>query len=446
MKNFRINILLRVALLAATIGPGSYLVLETGLTALAVLTGIITLIVIYDLFRYIDVINGEVRNFLEAIQYSDFSMHSRLHMLGGSFRTLSAQINKVMDQFQNARKEKEEQYLYLQMVIQHIGVGLITFDINGKVELINHAAKKILRIKTINQIQALDETISGFGAYLIGMPVRKKQIYKAVFSDDMIQMLLFATEFRMRDRNLKMIILQNIQSELEEKELDAWQKLIRVLTHEIINSITPISSMTGTVQQLVRDNVASDASVNREAVHDVLTALCAIQKRSEGMVAFVEKFRNLTKVPQPNFRTFALLQLFDRIRILMSAILKERGIHFISRVTPDNLELTADPNLIEQVIINLIHNAVQALRDIPGGKIELTALIDETGKVVISVLDNGPGIPEDIQEKIFIPFFTTRQDGSGIGLSLSRQIMRAHGGSIKVNSAPNQETVFTLRF
>lgn len=446
MKNFRINIFLRVVLLAAMIGVGSYLVLETGLTALSVLAVVIALFIIYDLFRYIDVINGEVRNFLEAIQYSDFSMHSRLHKLGGSFRALSEQINKVMDQFQNARKEKEEQYLYLQMVIQHIGVGLITFDINGKVELINHAAKKILRIKTINQIQALDETISGFGGYLAGLPIRKKQIYKAVFSDEMIQMLLYATEFRMRDRNLKMIILQNIQSELEEKELDAWQKLIRVLTHEIINSITPISSMTGTVQQLVRDNVASDTCFNQEALHDVLTALNAIQKRSEGMVTFVEKFRNLTKIPQPNFRTFSLLPLFDRIRILMSATMNDRGIKFASRVTPENLELTADPGMIEQVIINLVNNAIQALSGTQNGKIELSAMIDETGKVIICVLDNGPGIPEDIQEKIFIPFFTTRQDGSGIGLSLSRQIMRAHGGSIKVNSSPNQETSFTLRF
>jgi signal transduction histidine kinase len=332
------------------------------------------------------------------------------------------------------------------MVIQHIGVGLITFNNSGKVELINHAAKRALKIKILNQIQSLNDIGTGFGDYLMNMPVRKKHIYKLAFTNEIVQLLLFATEFRMQNRNLKMIILQNIQSELEEKELDAWQKLIRVLTHEIINSITPISSMAGTVHQLVKDGVTEGAPANPEVIHDVLTALNAIQKRSEGMVLFVEKFRNLTKIPQPNYKTMSISSLFDRIRILMSAKLQNHHIEFTMLVQPENLELTADPNLIEQVIINLINNSIQAFSGTQKGQIELKASVDEVSKVMITVKDNGPGIADDIQEKIFIPFFTTRQDGSGIGLSLSRQIMRAHGGIIKVNSAPGNDTVFTLRF
>jgi signal transduction histidine kinase len=257
------------------------------------------------------------------------------------------------------------------------------------------------------------------------------------------------TEFRLGGKIFSLISLQNIRSELEETEIAAWQKLIRVLTHEIMNSITPISSLASTLNELIRADQTSLRAQNGEApdsIPDILQALQTIQKRSDGLLHFVDAYRNLTLLPSPNFQIFPIRELFLRAEKLMQANIKERDILFESWIEPENLELVADPELIEQVLINLQLNALQALEGRREARIKLSASLDSRGKVLIQVADNGPGIPEENLEKIFIPFFSTKEGGSGIGLSLSRQIMRLHNGTISVHSRPGEDTVFTLRF
>jgi signal transduction histidine kinase len=223
--------------------------------------------------------------------------------------------------------------------------------------------------------------------------------------------------------------------------MEAWQRLIRVLTHEIMNSITPISSLAGTVNTILTNNSKFDESV----VEDIKSAITTIRRRSEGLIHFVDNYRSLTKVPKPDFKIFQIKELFKNIEKLMLPELKEKGIKFYYSVEPETLELTADSEQIEQVIINLIMNSVFAIDGEKNPGITLSASLDEKGKVLIKVIDNGPGIPEEAVDKIFIPFFSTKKNGSGVGLSLSRQIMRSHGGNIRVNSKQG-ETVFSLRF
>ncbi len=388
--------------------------------------------------------NKELIGFLQAINYSDYSMNFNFGRLGKSFKDISDEFNIVLQKFKQSRNEKEESLLYLQTAMRHIGVGLISFDSRGRIDIVNKAAKKILRLNRIDNIFLLSNLNKDFGELVFNLAPGKKTTHKIIHKDESIQLLLYATEFKMRNQIYKLVTLQNIQPELEEKEIEAYQKLIRVLTHEIMNSVTPISSLASTVNQwLTADNHAE--KITKETMDDISAAVNTIKKRSEGLVGFVEKYRSLTRIPRPSFKVIKVVQLFEQIQILMEAGLKNSGIKFHFEVIPDYLELTVDPDLFEQVLINLLNNAVQSLGDTPSGKIILKAIIDDRGRVSIKIIDNGPGIAEDIIDKIFIPFFSTKKEGSGIGLSLSQQIIRTLGGTISATSEPNVETVFTVR-
>ncbi|MGA9292265.1 MAG: HAMP domain-containing sensor histidine kinase [Ignavibacteriaceae bacterium] len=266
---------------------------------------------------------------------------------------------------------------------------------------------------------------------------------KIVDNNELIQLSIFAAEFKLRDKYIILVSLNNIQSELEEKEMEAWQNLIRVLTHEIMNSITPIVSLSSTVNNMLEN---SDKMLTEEDIEEFKAAVGTIEKRSKGLIHFVDDYRNLNRVPIPQFQIFKISLLFERIKNLLHEQLAEKNISFVSAVEPDNLEIMIDPDLIEQVLINLILNSINAFDGIPNPGIKLLGIIDNRGMINIQVIDNGKGIPEDLQEKIFIPFFTTKKEGSGIGLSLSKQIMKAHKGGISVKSQVNNGTTITLKF
>ena len=445
MKNFRLNLIARILLLTVSIFALAYSFKENSNLIWSILLSISIIYQVYLLIRYIDKSNRELAYFLESITYSDFSQKFDFSKLGSSFKALSNEFNKIMEKFRQARSEREESINYLETVVQHIGVGLISFDLEGNVGLINKSAKRILRINTLHNINGLDKISPNFSEFIGQLPSGKKAAYKIIDKDEIVQLLIYTTDFRMHDKTCKLVALQNIQSELEEKEIDAWQKLIRVLTHEIMNSVTPISSLASTVNQYLFNKEGSANSLSNETIEDIRLAINTIQKRSEGLVNFVEKYRSLTKIPKPNLDTVKVSQLFDRIKKLMESALSGSNIKFEILINPPILEVTADSDLLEQVLINLLNNAIQSLSGTNNGKICLTAFIDERGYAVFKVIDNGAGISQEIMDKIFIPFFTTKKEGSGIGLSISQQIIRAHGGSMNVSSKPNEETVFTIR-
>ncbi len=441
MKNFRINLIIRILLLTATIFFCLYLLLISGIDIWMILAAVIAIGEVIALIKYVDYINSELANFLQSINYSDFSSHYDYSRHGKSFKLISDQFNRVLDKFKETRSEKEESLSYLRTVVQHVGVGLISFDSQGEVEFINKAAKNILHINALKNISALNSNNSNLGDFIRKLSVRKKVTYKLVSGGESTQILIYSTDFRMRGQLYRLVALQNIQSELEETEIEAWQKIIRVLTHEIMNSITPISSLASTLKNLLSELKDPTA----ETIEDISSAVNTIQKRSEGLMSFVDKYRSITRIPKPDRRTFAVAALYHRIKILMDSALTGKNIKFFIDVNPGHLEINADSDLIEQVLINMLNNAIHSLSGCNNGVVTLSAHIDELSHAILKITDNGPGISEENIERVFIPFFTTKKEGSGIGLSLSQQIIRAHNGRIIVTSKPNEETVFTIR-
>jgi nitrogen fixation/metabolism regulation signal transduction histidine kinase len=442
MKNFGIQIVVRTVLLSLTIFIASYFYFASR-PAFSVIILFVATSQVYLLIRYLEITNRELTRFLQGINYSDFSQKTSIASYGKSFQVLADELNKVLDNFKNARFEKEESIRYLQTVVEHVGIGLISFNAKGDVELLNKSAKKILKVAHLKNVLALDKFYDGFGHFLFQIKPEKKSSFKLIDNGEEIQLMIYGTEFRMKDQNLKLISLYNIQPELEEKEIESWQKLIRVLTHEIMNSITPISSLASTANNIIKNLPV--LSNNQESLSDVGEALNTIQRRSEGLTSFVNKFRDISKIPKPNFQAIKVAELFYRIRLLAEQIIADKKIELSISINPENLELFADPGLIEQVLINLVTNSVHALAETPNGQIKLTAEINDRGRALLKVIDNGSGISEDVIDRIFVPFFSTKKEGSGIGLSISQSIIRAHNGNIWVQSKPDIGTTVVIR-
>lgn len=404
---------------------------------------------VFSLIYYVERTNRDLTRFLESIKYSDFSGSFSSGGRGKSFENLSNAFTDVMSQFQKARSEKEQQYRYLQTLVQHIGLGILSYDAKGNIDLINKAAKRLLQVNFLNNINKLHANLPELVGALKNCRAGKKTLVKIDNGDETMTLAIQCTEFRMRDKLLKLVSMQNIESELAEQEMAAWQKLIRVLTHEIMNSITPIASLASTVHDLIEETDLEEGE-NPELPVDIKTdirqAAATIEKRSKGLLHFVDAYRNLTRIPKPKFETFEVISFLDEIIKFMRSQLNRAGIATQIKVAPNNMQLLADNELIEQVIINLLLNAIEALSETENPQILIEAMLNNHGRVIIAVEDNGPGFEDDIKERLFTPFFTTKKEGSGIGLSLSRQIMRLHQGSITVQSKLSEMTRFVLRF
>jgi two-component system nitrogen regulation sensor histidine kinase NtrY len=447
-KRFRVRVILRILLLSATIFGFFYFIMATQLYTTMMVTGFLIIYQVFALIRCVERTNQYLSRFFLAIKYGDFSQTFTGKELGGSFRELVTAFDEVMEKVRQTRSEKEEHYRYLQTIVRHVGIGLIAFKADGSVDLINTAAKRMLKVARLKNIQSLNSFSQALVDALFSLKAGEKALVK--IPDQDMELALHAAEFRLKDQKYTLVSLQNIQSELQEKEMEAWQTLIRVLTHEIMNSMTPITSMAATVIDLLNTiKEKSGGNIDAETIIDIAEALKTIHKRSLGLTDFVEAYRNLTLIPKPKFKIFPIHDLFGRIEKLMENKLTKKGIDFHWAVEPQSLELTADPGLIEQVLINLVLNAADAFTGFKNSnspRIQLTANLEDNGKIVIRVTDNGPGIVKEALSKVFIPFYSTKKKGSGIGLSLSRQIMKLHKGSIMVQSDPDVETVFTLKF
>lgn len=442
-RHFRLQCVVRVILLGLSLLVLSYLAIASSLYATIALVATAIVYQSYSLIHYVETTNRQLTRFMQSIEFADLSQTFNERRLGASFDELYRSFTDVTEIFRKVRAEREEQYRYLQTVVQHVGVGVITYLPNGDVEIMNTAARRLLEIGTsIHNLSALSTSHPELVDRLLTMGPGERVLQKVGES----QLSLYATEFKMQDRHLRLVSLQNIESELEEKEMEAWQNLIRVLTHEIMNSVTPIASLASTANDLLADGTEGYASADPEVMDDVCMALKTIQSRSEGLLHFVQAYRNLTRIRTPELQVIPVTSLFQGIGDLLSPRMQEAGITFDTQVDPVDLEVSVDPELIEQVLINLVTNAIQSVENRGNARIRMAAERDDKRRVLIRVTDNGSGILPDVIEKIFIPFFTTRQEGSGIGLSLSRQIMRMHRGIIIARSAPDSETTFTLRF
>lgn len=446
-RSFRTNIIIRILFIGLALFFFAVLLTKDDKLVSLVILGIIILVQLYELFKYVENTNRKLTRFLESVKYSDFSTgFSTDNKLGKSFKDLNKAFNEVLDAFRETRKEKEEHLNYLNTVVQHISTGVLSFDPDGKVELINNTARKFLQAYNFRNIAELKPQNPTLFKILIELPPGQKTLIR--LSSD-LHLAIQATQLIMRGKALKLLALQNIQSELQQKEIEAWQNLTRVLRHEIMNSITPIASLTGTLNEILKEDIKKVNSmyeIEPESIDDISDGLRTIESRSKALIKFVDAYRDYTNIPQPKFITIVVKELFEHVHKLMKTDLTTAKVFFACKIDVEDLQITADIDLIEMVLINLLKNAKEAVEQSEEPKIELRARLDEDLRVLIEVKDNGPGIIPDALDRIFIPFYTTKKTGSGIGLALSRQIMQMHNGSLTVKSEPNLYTIFALRF
>lgn len=445
-RDFKFRIALRVILIGLTMSLFVYMANQPNMIFAAFLAGLIILAQVLELNRFSSQTNQKLIRFLESVKYSDFiSGFTADNKLGSSFRDLNVRFNEVMEAFRKARSEKEEHWQYLNTVVQQVGTGILSYDADGHIQLINSNAKRFMGVTTIKNISELGDKNPRLLAAIREAEPGKSHLYKA--GQD-FQLTIQATELRIRGNTMKLLTLQNIQSELQQQEIEAWQKLTRVLRHEIMNSITPISSLTSTLREILDHDMVQKNShyeLKNEGAEDLREGLGTIENRSKGLIKFIDAYREYTSLPQPKMKTVVVRDLIEKVAQLMRPDIRKTTVDFQVACDPDYLSIQADEEMIEQVLINLIKNSLEALADTREGRI--TVLGKYAGNFpVIEITDNGPGIIREAINKVFVPFFTTKKTGSGIGLSLSRQIMQMHNGNLTVESEPGVRTVFTLKF
>ncbi len=448
-KRFRLQIVIRVLVLALTLFFIFYLYQKPAYLVSTLLLGIAFVAQLISLIRYTEQTNRKLARFFESIRHADFATSFSENDLGKSFEELNNEFNQVIAAFNQNKTEKEEHFNYLLTVIQHVSIGIIVFKRDGKVDVFNNAVKRLLRINRLRKISHLHDVSEDLPEKLLTMKAGDKSLVKLFVDDELLQLSMHATEFKMRGEEYILVSFQDIHPELEQKEIESWQKLIRVLTHEIMNSITPISSLAATIKEILDDrqtNYAPRDEQEAEDIDSVMQAVTTIENRSKGLLNFVDLYRNLTRIPKPHFRHFMVSKLFESTLELMNPKMEKINIKYTTRIYPNDLKILADPDLVEQVLINLILNAIDAVSEVEKPQITIVASVNLNNRTTIEIADNGKGISQDILDKIFMPFFTSKKTGSGIGLSLSRQIMQMHKGTISVRSKPNDGAIFTMIF
>lgn len=442
-SRFALCVSVQVVLIAAASLAFAYVALETEYYATVLLLAVVLTSQVITLVRYVQRTNRELARFMLAIRYADFAQSFTVDAQSKSFAELAAAFEEILQRFRAARTAKEEQASYLDTFVQHVPVAVLALDESGRVDQFNHAARRLFGTGAPHTLQAFHGFGPGFAERILALEAGRSELIKVTRAGAPLQLNVHATELKVGGRTHKIVTLQDIHGELEAREVEAWQNLIRVLTHEIMNSATPISSLAATAAELLAE---ARERRNDAAIDDAHDAVETIAKRSTGLLQFVDSYRRLTRLPKPELRTFPAHELLGRVAQLMQPELARRGIALAQTVTPRNLDLTADPALLEQVLINLLRNAIDALTGAPAPRIRLSAEIDAAGHAVLAVQDNGHGMDEQVRQNIFVPFFTTKQHGTGIGLSLVRQIMRSHHGSVGVQSAPGEGTAVRLSF
>ena len=447
--NWKSPVVPRVAILAGSIFVFGFFLFHQNNYVLALIFLGLVIFQIRQLVEVVDHANKDLVSFFDAVKFDDLSASFKTDSQDPGIQRLHKELNEAITNLRNSRQEKDSDYLFYKNIVMHVGIGLITFkEENGKIETFNSAARKLLKItraETLSDIKEVSETLVNV---FMRLRTGGRELVRLKLGEDVVQLSVYAIELTLRGENLKLISLQNIQSELEEKEMEAWQNLVRVLTHEIMNSVTPISSLAGTIDDELKIHLRDEKEkpLQKEQLEDIHLSLQTISKRSEGLIHFVKEFRSLTHIPKPKPVTISVCSLFEEIRMLNKTELLEKNIKLEISIEPEDLTLTADKTMTEQVLINLVKNAIQAFEEQDEKSIVLRGYYNDKMRPVISVKDNGTGIDPEALEKIFIPFYTTKKTGSGIGLSLSRQFMRQHQGTLTVKSTVGTGTEFFMRF
>ena len=445
-NRFNFHIVLQVILIALVPLIIIYIFFRHNLLLSSIGLFILWIFQIVYLIYYLQRIKRDLTRFIFSFKHDDSTLGFKSRDNDSSFKALHKGFNDVLNSFERIKVEKEKDFLFFKNALEHVNTGILSFNKNGDVLLSNQAFKDLFCLYLIRKIDQLKEIDPELPDLLRKMNNGEHELVKVVIKKRLIHLSIRSTDFSLGDESVRIISFQDIKNEIEQNEMEAWQKLIRVLTHEIMNSVSPVTLLSKSLINIFEEETKEKKipDLSEDQVKKLMKGLYTINRRSKGLSRFVEDYRNLTQLSVPNIQTLAISSIFQDIEILFREELDQKNIDFRLSYS-DQSHILADKNLIEQVIINLIKNAIYAVGNSENPQIIL-AHSNRKKQSIISVTDNGPGVQEDILESIFIPFFSTRKDGSGIGLSLSRQIMRLHNGIITVESKENESTSFSLEF
>ncbi|MCX2740945.1 sensor histidine kinase [Pontibacter anaerobius] len=445
-KSFEWHVALRVVLLLITLSTPAVAIVQGWSETLVFILPVIVFQVV-ELIRFLRKAQDELNQFIESVHYRDFSRYYSESYQGTRLQLLHKGFNEINTTLKSISKERESQHLHLQKIMELVDTGILSYDTeSGEVVLMNESLKKLLHLPYMKSIHHLDKRDHALYLAVRELQAGRTKIataYSAHFVKSPFKVLLSATSFRSDGHTYKLVAFQNVNEALDETESRAWQKLLNVMTHEIMNSVAPIASLADTLK-----NRLHKTAVNGPSVHDLEdfeVSVSTIKSRSLGLLRFAEVYRNLNRITKLNLADVAVKDVFANLKHLMQPTLAQKNIALEILLEDPAIRLLADRNLLDQVLINLLVNAIEAVKDQPSPSITLSAYTSE-GNTLIRIMDNGIGMSREVQEKIFIPFFSTRKNGSGIGLSLCKQIIMLHQGTIQVQSAEGEGTAFILRF
>ncbi|MEO8307076.1 MAG: ATP-binding protein [Pseudomonadota bacterium] len=445
-SNFRLNVAARVLLLTSCISIGVWGWIDEHWLVTPLVAGLIAVLLVVELIWYVERTLRDLSSFLSSISHHDYSVPLSELRKGRVFDKLEDAYRVLSTQFTRLSLQKAANHQYLEAVVEHVGVALVSFDDAGHVAMMNGRARRLfgtpqpLSIKSFSRFDArMPELLERLGD-------SDRDLLRVQREDDTLQLVLYCTCFRLLDRRYKLVSFQNIRDELERLEIESWQKLIRVLTHEIMNSVTPIISLSKLIQEsLAADeaNPATALTLTGDERSDLQRSADAVHSRSSGLLEFVRAYRSFASIPVAAIADGELQPLLERVRTLMADALAAQHVTMEVRCEK-GLVFHADAGQIEQVLINLLRNAIEALADTSDPRIQLRASLNDQGRVLIQVGDNGPGIDPAHLDNIFVPFFTTKRGGTGVGLSVSRQLVQANHGFISVKPGETGGTVFIV--
>jgi len=425
-----------------------WLVLKPGYHSSTLIAVAVLFTLVAGLWKFISRMNREVARFLDAARYADYSQRFDFENEGAGFKALGEAFTDIMDRMRERRAGHEMEVRKLRALIEHIPVPLLTLHSDDSVTLQNNAARRLFGAEHVTALRDLRKFGFRFAeSVATAVPGARELV---TFSVEGIEyhLTLATTEIIIAGSNERLISLQDIQSELDATQAQAWEELVRVLTHEIMNSITPVTSLAKTAVELVGDVVRKDKADESlgEDLEDLRDAVTTVARRSDSLTQFVDSYRQISRMAPPEKKRVRLAELFDAVGKLAGTEWPSGSVEFVVEVVPSELDVYADRDLLEPVLLNLIRNAWQSTVNIDAAQVVLRGRLNRRSNVVIEVIDNGPGVPDAIANKIFVPFFTTKESGSGVGLALARQVMVAHGGFIRLSRNDSGGATFTLTF
>ncbi|HTK20890.1 MAG TPA: HAMP domain-containing sensor histidine kinase [Mucilaginibacter sp.] len=443
-KGYEMRFLLRVALLFLTLLGVSFAIVMHFYVYLLIGIPLIC-IELTDLLRYQKKAHAEVEQFAESVHYRDFSRHFDVGRAPIELKPLRKGFNEINTTFKEISRERETQYHYLQKILELVDTGILSYEEEtGKIGWLNESFKKIFGIPYLKNIESLQKRDEVLYDDIMNLKPGDSKVVTIQRNRQLIKILLTVSVIRSDDKIYRLLAFQNISEALDETESKAWQKLLNVMTHEIMNSVAPISSLADTLKNRLK--TYSTENSDEVDLDDLELGIDTIKRRSEGLLKFTESYRNLNKITRLDLKKVLARDLLENLNSLMQPTLAAKNIELNIVLRDMHMAIDVDVNLIEQVLINLLVNAIEAVKDRQNPAITLSAELSSTNKPILKIADNGVGMPLELIDKIFIPFFSTRKSGSGIGLSLCKQIMMLHKGNIQVQSVENEGSVFILLF